>query len=36
VLPEDTHIANLHLTLANKMDVKADRFAGSTNVITNL
>lgn len=36
VLPEDTHIANLHLTLARKMGVKADRFNNSSGALTNL
>ena len=36
VLPQDTPIANLHLTLARAMGVAADRFTTSTAAITNL
>ncbi len=36
VLPEETPLANLHLTLARKMGVSADRFNTSTSTITSL
>jgi hypothetical protein len=34
VLPERTPIANLHLTLLNKLGIEADSFADSTGIIT--
>ena len=36
ILPEDTPIQNLHLTLAQKMGVEADRFNLSTGTVENL
>ena len=36
VLPQDTHITSLHLTLAQKMGVKADRFNNNTGIVKNL
>jgi len=34
VLPERTPLANLHLTLLNKMGIEQDAFADSTGVIS--
>jgi hypothetical protein len=34
VLPERTPLANLHLTLLNKVGIAANSFADSTGVIT--
>jgi hypothetical protein len=34
VLPERTPLANLHLTILNKVGIEADNFADSTGIIT--
>ena len=34
VLPEHTPLANLHLTILNKVGIEADSFADSTGIIT--
>jgi hypothetical protein len=36
VLPERTPLANLHLTLLNKMGIEQDAFADSTGVISEI